>query len=104
MIRSDAAQWSLSAVYFSDVNNGWIVGFSGQILRSKDGGVTWKAEDSPVHAWLSSIAFDKSHRGWITADDSLLVSEDGGETWRAIPVEDRLFLSQLIPVNGSLWA
>lgn len=102
-VRSDAASWSLCSVYFRDARNGWIVGFGGRILRSRDGGVTWEAQASPVKAWLTSVLFDGSNRGWIAADDGFLVSEDGGESWRQVPVEDRLFLSQLIPVNGSLW-
>lgn len=102
--KTDAASWSLTAVYFRDAQNGWIAGFGGQILRSRDGGVTWTTLKSPVKSWLTSIAFDKANRGWITSDENLLVSEDGGETWRTIAVEDKLFLSQLIPVNGALWA
>jgi photosystem II stability/assembly factor-like uncharacterized protein len=104
-VRSDAASWSLTSVYFSDANNGWIVGFSGQILRSRDGGVTWTAQASPVKSSLSSILFDSSHRGWITADETLLVSADGGETWKNVSgVDDQLFLCQLINVNGAPWA
>ena len=102
--RTDAASWSLTSVYFRDPKDGWIVGFGGQILRSHDGGVTWTALKSPVKSWLTSIAFDKSNHGWIASDESLLVSEDGGETWRTISVDDKLFLSQLIPVDGKLWA
>ncbi len=103
-VKTDEASWSLTSVYFRDLNNGWIVGFGGQILRSRDGGITWTALKSPIKSWLTSVAFDNANRGWITSDDSLLVSEDGGETWRTIAVQDRLFLAQLINVNGSLWA
>jgi photosystem II stability/assembly factor-like uncharacterized protein len=104
-VRSDAASWSLSSVYFRDANNGWIVGFSGQILRSRDGGVTWTAQASPVKSTLTSILFDSSNRGWITADETLLVSEDHGETWKTVSgVDDQLFLCQLIAVNGAPWA
>src|ERR1035437_7948448 len=71
-VRSDAAAWSLTSVFFRDASNGWIVGFSGQILRSRDGGVTWMAQTSPVRSSLSSILFDSSNRGWVTADETLL--------------------------------
>jgi photosystem II stability/assembly factor-like uncharacterized protein len=58
-----------------------------------------------VKSSLSSILFDSSHRGWITADETLLVSADGGETWKNVSgVDDQLFLCQLINVNGAPWA
>ena len=98
-VQDRCGEWSLTSVYFRDANNGWAVGFSGQILRSRDGGVTWTALTSPVRSSLSSILFDSSSRGWITADDSLLASEDG-ENWKAVGVQGQLFLCQLITVNG----
>ena len=70
----------------------------------QDGGLTWVQQASPVSAWLSSVVFDKSGRGWITADDELLLSDDGGDTWRALSVEGKLFLRQVVPVKDSLWA
>lgn len=104
LVKSDAATWSLSGVYFKDAKNGWAVGFAGSILRTHDGGATWQSLKSPSSAWLTAIAFDKANRGWVTADDSILSSEDGGETWKSMAVTDRLFLSQFVPVEGSLWA
>ena len=104
LVKCDAAQWSLSSVFFRDAQNGWIVGFGGTILRSHDGGATWAAQTSPAKTRLGAIAFDKQNRGWITADDSILESDDGGETWKTIKITDRVFLSQFIPVNGTLWA
>lgn len=103
-VKCDAANWTLSSVYFRDARNGWIVGFAGTILRSRDGGATWEAQTSPAKNWLGAVRFDRSNRGWITADDAILVSEDGGESWKPVAVENLLFLSQLVPVNGSLWA
>jgi len=73
-------------------------------LRSRDGGVTWTAQASPVKSSLASILFDSSNHGWITADESLLTSEDG-ENWKTVSgVDDQLFLCQLISVNGKPWA
>jgi photosystem II stability/assembly factor-like uncharacterized protein len=103
-VKSDAAAWSLSSVLFRDAQNGWIVGFGGQILRSHDGGLTWTALNSTVKSWLTSIAFDGAGRGWITSDEMLLVSDDAGQSWRTVPIEDKLFLEQLIPVGNKLWA
>ena len=104
LVKCAAAQWSLSAVYFRDAQNGWIVGFGGTILRSHDGGSTWAAQTSPAKTWLGAIAFDGRNRGWIAADSGILSSEDGGETWKLMAISDRIFISQLVPVNGTLWA
>ena len=117
-IKSEAASWSLSSVYFRDLNNGWAMGFSGQLLRSKDGGSKWEAltacgpppagakpgECGPMKAWLTSIAFDRSNRAWITADDQFLLSEDGGEKWKSIDYEGELYMRRFLPVGDSLWA
>jgi photosystem II stability/assembly factor-like uncharacterized protein len=96
--------WSISAVYFRDAKNGWIVGFGGQILRSRDGGVTWKSQKSPVGVTLSSVLFDSSGRGWIAAGNDMLLSEDGGENWKLLHIDDPIFLTRFLPVKDSLWA
>lgn len=96
--------WSLSSVRFRDRQNGWATGFGGEILRTRDGGATWKDLPKPNGKWLSSIFFDSSGRGWITADDVLLVSDGGGENWKPIEVENALFLRRLLQFDGSLWA
>jgi photosystem II stability/assembly factor-like uncharacterized protein len=95
--------FSLNSVYFRDLNSGWAVGFGGQILRSRDGGRTWQQQVSPSHDWLKAVLFDDSGRGWIASDSALLVSEDG-ETWTPIPVEDTVFVSQVLAVGNSVWA
>ncbi len=103
-VNSPEAKWSLSAVYFRDAQNGWAVGFGGQILRSRDGGQTWQSQTSPVASTLTSVYFDNAGRGWITTVDGFLLSEDGGESWRHVQVGNWLFLTRLLPVDGSLWA
>jgi len=103
-VRSPAASWSLSAVYFRDRREGWAVGFGGQILHSADGGLSWEAQASPVRDWLTSILFDQSGRGWITTSDGFLLSEDGGRSWRRAGLDQPMFLSRLIEIRGALWA
>lgn len=103
-VSTDKATWSLDTVYFRDPNNGWAAGFAGELLRSRDGGKTWAVQESPVQSELSSIAFDKSGRIWIAADEQLLVSQDGGEKWSVDKVDNNLFLCKLFGKGDSLWA
>jgi photosystem II stability/assembly factor-like uncharacterized protein len=98
------AMWSLSAVHFPDLKNGWAVGFNGELLRSRDGGATWERQESPAKSWLTSVLFDGSGRGWIAAQKQLLVSGDGGDSWKPVPLEENLFLRQIVRVNDDLWA
>jgi len=94
----------VTAIYFSDISNGWLVGFNGQILRTTDGGSNWKIQPSPVKSWLTSLAFDAAGKGWITFDDGLLTSDDSGATWKRVPFEGRYFLAKLLRVGPALWA
>jgi photosystem II stability/assembly factor-like uncharacterized protein len=116
-VKSEAASWSLSSVYFRDLQNGWTMGFSGQLLRSRDGGATWVAqiacdnpatakpgECTPVKSWLTSVAFERGNRAWITADDQFLMSEDGGEKWKAVDYAGQLYMRRFLPVGDVLWA
>ena len=103
-VKADAATWSLSSVYFRDPQNGWIVGFAGQILNSTDGGKSWKPQTSPVKGWLTSVAFDKEGRGWVTHDDGFLLTEDNGATWKVVKTDGRYFLAKLTRVGDTVWA
>jgi photosystem II stability/assembly factor-like uncharacterized protein len=103
-VEGPGSLYSVDSVYFRDANTGWAVGFGGRVIRSRDGGRTWQEQTSPVRDWLKSVTFDAAGRGWITGDNAILVSADQGETWKTIPVNVALFLSQVTPVNGAMWA
>ena len=73
----------LYAVSFADDRTGWIVGEFGTILKTTDGGKTWRQQQGPVESTLFGVHFDSPERGWAVGIDSvLLATEDGGETWR----------------------
>lgn len=103
-VRVPNTLWSFNAVHFSDNNRGWIVGFAGLIISTRDGGQTWETRPSPLQASLKSVAFDRDGRGWIAADNNLLVTTDGGETWKTLTLDGTLFLRQVLTVGNTLWA
>jgi len=102
-ISSSAATWSLNTVYFRNEKDGFAAGFAGELLRSHDGGVTWEALKSPVMSSLSSIAFDKADRLWITADEQFIFSQDGGNTWKTAAEDSNMFLTKLFRTGDTLW-
>lgn len=77
------------AIHFTDENNGWIVGYSGTIKKSVDGGQTWVSQTSNVQSNLWDVCFINKQIGWICgADNILLKTTDGGENWNKIKLSD----------------
>ncbi len=69
-------------VYFlpSDPNFGWICGFNGMVIRTTDGGNTWRG--STVNAYhLESVHFPTRLVGYVSGVDGIFKSTDGGASW-----------------------
>ncbi|MFC1946386.1 YCF48-related protein [Chloroflexota bacterium] len=71
-----------SALCFSDENNGWVIGDSGIVLHTEDGGNSWETIQSETESDLKCIHFSGSENGWIAGSyDTLGLTTDGGESW-----------------------
>jgi photosystem II stability/assembly factor-like uncharacterized protein len=77
---------SASAIHFTDLVHGWLVGQNGCLMRSDDGGVTWTPIQLPLNKddrpnfW--DITFIGATDGWIVGDQgSIFHTTDGGATW-----------------------
>lgn len=64
----------------------WLAGNLGKILRSEDGGETWRLQKTPVEDLnLQDIAAWDTERAVVVGDsNTVLLTEDAGETWRQI--------------------
>lgn len=88
--------FTLKAISFSDPQHGWAVGGKGSIIRTKDGGRSWKLLKQPTHSELHAAHFANSQVGYIAGNTrfgdkitdevwgsvEILCTKDGGETWR----------------------
>lgn len=64
----------------SNSNYGWICGFNGMIIRTTDGGNTWRG--STVNAYhLESIHFPTLQIGYVSGIEGIFKSTDGGANW-----------------------
>jgi Photosynthesis system II assembly factor YCF48 len=78
---------TLNSVNFVDAKVGWAVGHWGAILKTIDGGETWKLQrsDVKVDQPLFSVYFKNAHEGWAVGLWSLLLTtRDGGATWDSV--------------------
>lgn len=73
---------SLFGLCFTDQNNGWLVGKSGTIVRTSDGGATWSLQKNALKLHLYDVSFCDARNGWAVGENGcILHTADGGDTW-----------------------
>jgi photosystem II stability/assembly factor-like uncharacterized protein len=86
---TDNIQGGYNEMYFSNVNNGWIVGDNGKVLKTTDGGANWNyVTNSGINPDERSkdVFFLDANTGWISSKDNagyafLQHTTDGGASW-----------------------
>lgn len=64
-----------------DGDTGWVVGESGTILHTTDGGNSWSAQNSGTSNWLYSVRFADANTGWAVGEHgTILHTKNGGYT------------------------
>ena len=86
-VESGVTNW-LYDVDFTDDQNGWVVGDSGIILHSTDGGESWEQQTCPNEDLLRAVDFTDIINGWICSRYSILSTKNGGKSWEIIYSED----------------
>ncbi len=115
ILSSDGKTWTqvnvpvratLTAVYFADASNGWVVGHDATILRSSDGGKTWKLqhfEPALEKALLDIYFLDTAHGFAVGAYGLLYETTDGGDNWNEVdsPIrEEELHFNAIGKLNN----
>ncbi|HQE92267.1 MAG TPA: YCF48-related protein [Anaerolineae bacterium] len=73
---------TLRGVSFATGTSGRAVGDGGLIIRSMDGGVTWRPLVGGTKLNLRHVQFLDNDHGWAVGDDGLIIAtDDGGSTW-----------------------
>ncbi len=82
---------TLTALYFFDARHGWAAGHDAAILRTEDGGETWRVAHLALQDErpLLAIRFRDAHNGIaVGAYGTFLESRDGGRSWNARKILD----------------
>ena len=75
---SGTTKW-LESVYFTSSTTGWVVGDSGLIVQTTDGGNSWNAQTSGTVWALLSVYFTDATTGWAVGGvGTILKTTDGG--------------------------
>jgi photosystem II stability/assembly factor-like uncharacterized protein len=76
----------LYALAFADAERGYIVGARGIVLRTDDGGVTWKDLESGFNSNLFGVALASRNDVLVVGEQgSIIHSKDAGQTWEVQP-------------------
>src|SRR5215203_3916689 len=77
------AEYLRSVVFVNGI--GWTVGDAGSIFTTRDGGVNWQAQRSPVDVSLHGVYFTNSQSGLAVGNGGIVVlTSDGGNSWREV--------------------
>jgi photosystem II stability/assembly factor-like uncharacterized protein len=78
----DAQAGYFHGLWFADRNNGWVVGDSGRILNTSDGGDSWNVQESGTVTSLQCVSFANALRGWVGAGNNMFgTTTNGGTSW-----------------------
>jgi len=72
----------LSSIYFADTTTGWAVGEYGTVVKTQDGGESWRLIEIPWQNTLADVHFPTPADGFIVGENGLILkSVDSGESW-----------------------
>ena len=95
----------LREVFFIDSITGWVVGDSGTILHTADGGLNWEVQQSNTYNDIVTVFFLDHHRGWASTYNYasqpygtvLLKTVNGGADWIAEPYpQENIFITCIL--------
>jgi len=86
---TDNTPGGYNAMHFADLNNGWIVGDSGKVIKTTDGGTNWNfVTNSGINPNERSktVFFLDANNGWISTKNEngygiIQHTTDGGASW-----------------------
>ncbi|WP_287130961.1 photosynthesis system II assembly factor Ycf48 [Candidatus Cyanaurora vandensis] len=99
-------------VHFVDSQTGWMVGTKTTVLKTIDGGTTWRpafdkplqgdknaeGETADLNARFVAVAFTPNgQEGWISGNPRIVLhTTNGGKSWFAIPLNKRIVGNPLL--------
>ena len=75
-------QLGVFGIQMTDDQNGYLCGQDGLIMRTRDGGKTWKRLNSRTHLFIFGLSFPDTNHGFFVGDRALVLSTtNGGESF-----------------------
>lgn len=84
ILQTSGTTSELRSVCFVDQDIGWVVGSSGAIHKTTDGGSNWKKQNSGTSSKLKSVCFINNSIGYAVGErkGTILKTSNGGSSWQ----------------------
>ena len=77
---------TIKTMFWLNSQTGWIGGGKKEnqavLLKTTDGGKSWKTSLSNNDGFFSDIKFTDQNNGWLVSRENIYKTNDGGETWK----------------------
>jgi photosystem II stability/assembly factor-like uncharacterized protein len=91
--------YEFNAVTFPTSSVGYIVGASGSIYKTIDGGTTWVQQTSPTTATLYDVCATDATHAWAVGSSGVIIYTTDGTTWSLHPKSGVLTTASLYAVQ-----
>jgi photosystem II stability/assembly factor-like uncharacterized protein len=90
------------AIFFKDVNNGFIVGENGTLQKTTNGGINWTTQPIGVTDNLYSIQFADMNTGYIVGTHGrILKTTNGGTNWSSTSTGTSCYFFSLSVIDAN---
>jgi photosystem II stability/assembly factor-like uncharacterized protein len=76
-----------NSIWFINKDTGFVCGFNGMIMRTRNGGILWDTLKTSIPSYISlySMGFSDKNNGYVVGDYGFIAkTKDGGNTWSQI--------------------
>ncbi|HQY53571.1 MAG TPA: YCF48-related protein [Ignavibacteria bacterium] len=102
--NADTINVTIFDMNFIDVNTGWAVGIHGDVIKSTNGGNTWRKIYEDYNITPFSIQFINSKTGWIVGEgnnvSAIMKTVNGGENWSKLILDYPPFVIHMSRLNS----
>jgi eukaryotic-like serine/threonine-protein kinase len=76
---------TLNSIYFVNPYVGYVCGFNGLIMKTENGGKTWKKSTYDSRVNFFSVYFLTAEKGFVSGDNGTIIyTTDGGAKWKIL--------------------
>ncbi|MEO8446021.1 MAG: YCF48-related protein [bacterium] len=80
--QSGGTSNTITEIYFTDTNTGWLCGNGGLIKKTTNGGTNWSTQTSGTTEVLWALHFVNSSSGWCVGNNGIILyTSNGGTNW-----------------------